>query len=71
MVQRCGGAGFLLEAAQAVGVRGQRFGQDLDGDFAVEPGVVGAVDFAHSTSAKWRADFILAEDRSGSEWHEG
>ena len=66
MVQRGCGVGFLLETAQAVGVGGQRLGQDLDGDFAVEPGVVGAVDFAHSTRTKGCANFILPEDRSGS-----
>ena len=70
MVQRGCGAGFLLEAAQAIGVGGQRLGQDLDGDFAVQPGVVGAINFAHSARAKRGADFILPEDRSGSQGHE-
>jgi hypothetical protein len=45
MVQGCGGARFLLETAQAVGVRGEEAGQDLDGDIAPQAGTVRAIDF--------------------------
>ena len=38
MIEGGGGAGFLLEAAQAVGIGGKRSGENLDGDIAVEAG---------------------------------
>ena len=36
MIQRGDRAGFLLEATEAIGVGGERRGQDLDGDVAAE-----------------------------------
>ena len=48
MVQHAGGARFLLEAAHAVGVGGEGFGQNLHRDVAAEARVACAVDFAHA-----------------------
>ena len=70
MVQRRRGTRFLLEAAQAVGIGGERLGQDLDGNFAVQPRVVRAIHFAHAACAKRRTNFVLPENRSGSQSHE-
>jgi hypothetical protein len=39
---------FLLEAAKAVGISGERSGKDLDGNIATQAVVAGAIDFAHS-----------------------
>ena len=61
--------GFLLEAPQAVGVGGEKLGQNLDRDLAIQPGVVRAVNFAHSARIQRRAYFILSENRSGSQGH--
>jgi len=70
MIQDRCGTGFLLEAAQAVGIGGQRLRQNLDGNFAVRPSVMRAIDFAHAASAQRGADFILSEDCTGSQSHE-
>ena len=55
MVQRRRRPRFLLEATKAIGIGRDRLRQDLDGDFAVEPGIVRATDFAHSTRGERRA----------------
>ena len=51
VVQRGQHAGFALEAGQALGVFGEAFGKDLDGNPAAELGVGGAVDHAHAPGA--------------------
>ena len=51
MIERGDGAGFLLEAAQAVGIGGEGSGKNLDGDIASETLIAGAIDLAHSASA--------------------
>ena len=69
MVQGSGGAGFLGETLQAVLVSGERGGQNLDGDGAVEAGVAGAIDFAHSAGSDGRKDFVGTETASSGEGH--
>jgi hypothetical protein len=51
MIQGRGGKGLLLEPAQAVGVQRKRLWQNLDGNFAFEAGVAGAVNLAHPARA--------------------
>src|SRR5262249_15785108 len=51
VIERRGSESLLLEAEQSVGVLRKRGGQDFDGDFAVEPSVAGAPDFAHPARA--------------------
>jgi len=46
MVQRGQNPRLPLETGQAIGILGERFGKDFDGDFAAELRVTGAVDFA-------------------------
>jgi hypothetical protein len=69
MVQRRGGAGFLLEAAQALGVPGEGCRQNLYGDVAPETRIARAIDLAHAPGAKSAQDFIRAETRTTSEHH--
>ena len=59
MIERRGRARFLLEAAQPVSVFGERGGQNLDCDFAVEARVTRAVDFAHPARAELGDDTIV------------
>ena len=40
---------------------GDMFGQDFDGDEAIEARVTRFVHFAHTSSAKWREDFVGAK----------
>jgi hypothetical protein len=69
MVERAGGAGLLLEAAQPLGVRGQRCGQDLDRDVARQPRVPRAVDLAHPARAQRGRDLVGPELGSSGEGH--
>ena len=48
MIQRRRGPRFLLEAAASGRVGSEGLGKNLDRDFAVEPGIVRAIYFAHS-----------------------
>ncbi len=61
MVQRGGGARFLLEASEALGIGGHRGRKDLDRYVAPEPRIARAIDLAHPARAKWRQNFIGAE----------
>ena len=61
MVQRRGRARFLLEPAQQVLVGRERRRQDLDGDRAYEPGILGAIDTAHAALAD-KPGYIVAPD---------
>src|ERR1700722_16592460 len=69
MVQRGDGAGFLLEAAEAVGVFRKSFREDFDGYVAAEAGVFCTEDFAHSASADWGDNFVGAEFSAAGECH--
>jgi hypothetical protein len=61
VVERSHGAGFALEALPEVLALGDMFGQDLDGDEAIEARVTRFVHFAHTPGAKWREDFVRAK----------
>ena len=61
MVQRGHGARFAFEAGAQIFAFGDVFGQNLDGDGAVEPRVAGFVHFAHASGAERGEDFVRAE----------
>jgi len=69
MIEHPGGAGFLLEAAQAVGVARAIVGQQFDGHFAVEACVAGAPDFAHPARAEQGDDLVMTEASAGRNGH--
>jgi hypothetical protein len=48
MIECGGGTGFLLEAAKAFGIRGEGSRQNLDGDFALESRIMGAINLSHA-----------------------
>jgi len=50
------GLGLLLEAAQPVGILGERLGQGLDGHQAVQARVARQVDDAHAAAAEFALD---------------
>ena len=45
------GLGLLVEAAAELGVRGQVFFQDLDGNKPMQPMAIGFVDHRHAADA--------------------
>ena len=52
---------FALEPLTDDWIGGQRRGQDLDRDGAIEPRVAGRVDFAHTAGAERAGDLVRAE----------
>jgi hypothetical protein len=63
------GAGFLLEAAKAFGVRDKLFPQHLDGHIPAELVVLRPIDFAHSARAEQGSDLVGAESGTGLKCH--
>ncbi len=64
MIQRGGGAGLLLEAAQAFGVARKSGRQHLDGHIASQSRIPGAIHLTHATGTEGRNDFIRPEFRA-------
>ena len=60
MIERRDRAGFALEAL------GERALDGLDGDVAIEPDVVGAIDVAHAAGSGGVDDFVRSEACAGS-----
>ena len=57
--------GLALEALAALLVLGEGGGEDLDGDAAVEAGVLPPPDLAHSAGADRRQELVRPEPRPG------
>jgi hypothetical protein len=66
MVQRSQRLRFTLKASQPIGVMGDRAGEDLDRDVAVQRRVSRPKHLAHPAFANLRCDCIDAEARAGS-----
>ena len=60
---------FSPETRYAVGVVGERVGQDLQRDIATEPRVACAVDLAHPTDAEEGQNLVCAESGAGLKGH--
>ena len=65
MVQRGGGAGFAFEAFQRLGVVGDVFREEFEGDEAAQAGIFGFVDYAHATAAEFFDDAIVRNGLAG------
>src|SRR4051812_30964372 len=53
--------GFTGEAGEALGVGGERVGEDFDGDLAIELAVGGAIDRTHPAFAELASDSIVCD----------
>ena len=60
---------LALEACERVGIGGERRGEDLDGDEAVQARVARFPDFAHSARADGIEDFVRTEAVTWGQWH--
>ena len=69
MIQRGSGTGLLLEAAETFRIAGEGCGQDFDGYVARQPGIAGAVDFAHAAGTERAYNFIGPEFDTGRQRH--
>ena len=70
VVQRGEDPGLSLEARQPVRVGGERLGQHLQRDVAVELRVAGAVHLAHAAGPERAGDVIGADPCSGRQGHD-
>ena len=61
MVQAGDRLGFALEPLLQIGISGDMRGQHFDGDSAVQAGISGFVDLAHTPSAEGSVDLVGAE----------
>ena len=61
MRQSCDGARFPLEACQPILILSEGFGQHLDGDLPIQPGVPGLVDRPHAPFADLPEDAVFAD----------
>ena len=61
MIERCQDLRFALETGQPLGVVDERVGQDLQGDIAVELGIDGPIDLAHSSLANEGSNVVVPE----------
>ena len=57
---------FALEAREPIGIARERFGQDFDGDVAIQLRIARAIDLAHAARADLAGDFIWAESSARS-----
>lgn len=58
---------FAVEPLPELGIGGERRGQHLDRHRAIEPGVTGLVDLAHSASGDGGLNLVWAEASAGNE----
>src|SRR5690348_17540078 len=69
MVERSQHLGFALEPRHAPGVSSERFRQYFQRDVALQPGIAGAIHFAHAARADRREDLVGSESVPGSIIH--
>ena len=65
VVQRGQGLGLALKPRDPLRVGGERLGQDLDRDGAIQLRVPRAVDLTHAAGAERRQDLVRAEACAG------
>ena len=65
MIERRDRARLAVEAVAQLRVGGERRGEDLDGDGAIEPRIAGAIHLAHAARAEQGDDLIGAEVHAG------
>ena len=59
MVESRGGARFALKTLDGLGIARKIFRKELEGDKAAEGGVLGLIDHAHATAAKFFGDVVV------------
>ena len=69
MVERGERLGFAREAGDAIGIEGERIGQDLDRDVPSESRVARPIDFSHAAGPQLGEDLVGRETRAGSNRH--
>ena len=60
---------FALESREPFRVSGDKVGENLDRDVAIQPCIARAVHLAHAPGAKGRKDLVWSESNSGGKSH--
>jgi hypothetical protein len=60
---------FTFEPSEPVGVEGENFGENIQGDVSVQRSVTGSIHFAHSPRTDEVDDFVNAESNAGGKRH--
>ena len=60
MIQRGSCLGLAAETAESLGVQGDIFGKKFEGHEAMQPGVFGLINHAHSPTAEFFDDAVLS-----------
>ena len=68
MIQRGRGLRFALKAGQRLRIAGNVFGQELQGDEAVQPRVLGLVNHAHPAAAQLLDDAVVRDGLADHLW---
>ena len=68
MIQRGRRARFALEALERAGLQRHVFRQELEGDRAIEPRVLGLVDDAHAAAAEEFGDLVVGNPLADHGW---
>ena len=61
MVQRRGGAGFAAKAFERLGIASEVVRKEFEGDVAAEADVFGFINHAHSATAEFFQDAVMAD----------
>jgi len=69
MAERTEEMSLMLKALTTIGVIGERFREDFDGDVPIKACVLCFIDFAHAARTKRRRDFIGAQVSAWSKGH--
>jgi hypothetical protein len=69
MIQRREDLGFAPEAREPFDVVRELLGQNLQGNVAIELGVLRPIHFTHAAAAKQREDVVRAEAGTAGERH--
>jgi len=70
VVQRCQELRFPLEASEPLFVTGELFGQDFDGDVALQLRIDGTVDLTHPTNPDGLGDLVVSQTGPRLERHD-
>ena len=68
VIQRGRRARFALEPLERAGLQGHVFRQELEGDRAIEPAVLGLVDDAHAAAAEEFGDLVVRNPLADHGW---
>jgi hypothetical protein len=63
------GARLMFKALSYIGLRGEPFRQDLNGNVATQAGISGPVHFPHAAGTQWGENFVGTQSYARSERH--